>query len=92
MTSENIIEEAVRKFWLETGYAQDVIAFFFQKYSFETTWENCQELASPEGSYAFASVVFQNDFCEGQTDVTGIHIVPLDKVTEYYYKNVLCQN
>jgi hypothetical protein len=37
---------------------------------------------SPEN---FEQVIFLSDFCEGQTDVKNIHIVELDKVTDFYY-------
>lgn len=84
--SYDIIGDAVRSFWRKT-YPQTVIAFFSQKYEFETEWEHCEELIYPESSYDCDSVVFHCDFCEGQTEVKDIMIVPLEKIIEFYRDN-----
>ncbi len=86
MDSYNTIEEMVRCFW-KTTYPQTVIAFFFQKYDFESEWEYCEELIYPHGSDDYDMVVFHNDFCEGQTEVKDIRIVPLDEIILFYRDN-----
>ena len=89
MNSYDIIANAVREYWKE-NYPTDVIAFFYQKYDFESDdeWEWCEELIYPEGSDNWDDVIFHSDFCEGQTCVKDITIVELDKITSYYVENV----
>ena len=87
--SYDIIGDAVRAFWRKT-YPQDVIAFFRQKYNFETDWEFCAELISNSGSDDYDSVIFNDDFCEGQTEVKDIMIVPLEEIIEFYHDNWRC--
>ena len=86
--SDDIIEEAVTKYWQESA-PQDVIVFFYQKYSHEAEWKFCKELVMANSSYDYDSMTFLNDFCEGQTDVKDIIIVPLKDVTLYYAEHVL---
>lgn len=90
MNSYDIIANAVREYW-ERNYPTDVVAFFYQKYEFERDdeWEWCEELVFPQGSDNWETVIFQNDFCEGQTCVKDITIVELDKITSYYAENVI---
>jgi hypothetical protein len=89
VNSYDIIAEKVREYWKET-YPQDVIAFFYQKYDFESEmeWEWCRELISPHGSDDYERVIFENDFCEGQTDVKDVRIVPLDEIIDFYTDNI----
>lgn len=89
MNSYDIIANAVREYW-KKDYPTDVVAFFYQKYEFEgdDEWEWCEELIFPKGSDDWETVIFQNDFCEGQTCVKDITIVELDKITSYYAENV----
>lgn len=84
-SSYDIVSDAVRKFWKKT-YPQPVIAFFYQKYEFEADekYEYCQELVSPEASDDYETVTFETDFCEGQTCVKHIQIIPLDEIIDYY--------
>lgn len=84
--SYDIVAEAVRKYW-EENYPCDVVAFFFQKYDFESDirWEWCEEVITCTSSNIDrAEIEFLNDFCEGQTCVKDLHIVPLHEVTGYY--------
>lgn len=83
--SYDIIGNAVREYWKQEGFATDVIVFFFQKYSHEKEWEHCQELVMCHSDSDFEHVEFLSDFCEGQTQVKNIHIMKLDKVTDFYY-------
>lgn len=85
MNTYDIVADKVRSFWKET-YPQDVVAFFFQKYSFESEWEYCRELIYPHGSDDYDTVIFHSDFCEGQTEIKNIKIVPLDEIIESYDK------
>lgn len=87
-SSYDIIEEAVTKYWQESA-PQDVIVFFYQKYSHEAEWEFCKELVMANSSYDYDSMTFLNDFCEGQTDVKDITVVPLKKVTSYYAEHAI---
>jgi hypothetical protein len=79
----DIIEAEVRKFWEESGYSFDVVAFFYQKYDWETEWCFCSEIVMSDSSYNY-DMTFLNDFCEGQTCVKDLKIVPLHDVLEYY--------
>ena len=87
MNSYDIIGEAVKKYWNES-HPQDVVVFFYQKYDFEDEWEWCEELVETYSSTDYEKMMFLYDFCEGQTCVKDIRIVPLDDVTRYYAKNV----
>lgn len=80
------VEDAVRKYWKE-HYPQEMIAFFYQKYEFEDTWERHAELIECNSDIDEDTVIFLNDFCEGQTDIKCLHVVPLDDVAEYYFDN-----
>lgn len=88
--SYGIIAEEVKKFW-ESSFPQEVIAFFQQKYEWENDeeWEDHSELVECEGSYCYDTTIFLNDFCEGQTCVKNIKIVPLDEILEFYKINKL---
>lgn len=88
MTSYDIIADKVRVFW-KRSYPRNVIAFFNQKYEHETEWEHHAELVFPESSNDFDTVIFEDDFCEGQTEVCDIMIIPLDRIIEFYYNNIL---
>ena len=81
--SYDIVGEAVREYWKST-YPQDMIAFFYQKYEWEKEWEWEEEFASPHASDDFETVVFQYDFCEGQTCVKDLIVVPFDEVSGFY--------
>lgn len=91
MNSYDIIADAVKRYWRIT-YPQDVIAFFWQKYEDETEWEWLEELVEAMGEHDYENMMFLNDFCEGQTCVKDIAIVPLNKVTAYYAENRLHHN
>ena len=91
MNSQEIVADAVVAFWSET-YQQDVIAFFSQKYDFDTEWTQHAELVEWDGHWGSYDMVFHNDFCEGQTCVKDITIVPLHEVTAYYAEHQLPHN
>lgn len=86
MNSDDIIEEAVKKYWKEK-YPQDVIAFFYQKHDWAKLWEWCEELVECHGSSDYENMTFLNDFCEGENCVKGLTIVPLSEVTEFFAEN-----
>lgn len=81
--SYDYVADAVRAFW-EKDLPQDVVAFFYQKYEFEDYWELRAELAFSESDNDYETVTFKNDFCEGQTCVRDISIIPLSVVLEFY--------
>lgn len=86
--SYEIVADEIRKFWRKT-YPQTVIAFFDQKYDYESEseWEQHNELVSPIGDYDYKNMEFECDFCEGQTDVKDVHIASLREVMEFYRKH-----
>lgn len=86
--SYDVIANKIREYW-KNNFPQDVIVFFEQKYSYDTTWEVHQELVECESDTDYESVTFLNDFCEGQTQIRNIKIVPLSIVTQYYYDDVI---
>lgn len=83
--SYDAVAKAVKDYWKES-YPQDVIVFFWQKYSWDNSWVKCEELVECINSINYETVIFHSDFCEGQTDVKDIVIVPLHEVTAFYYK------
>lgn len=87
--SEDIIAEAVRKFWHENRISEDVVVFFWQKYETDDEWEWCEELVETRGFTNFEDMTFLSDFCEGQTMVKGIKVVPLEEVTRFYARHKL---
>lgn len=88
-TSYEIIGDAVREYWKRECFSEPVIVFFSQKYSDDKQWEQCQELVMCNSPEDFENVTFLSDFCEGQTEVANIHIVELDTVIDFYYKEVI---
>ena len=82
--SEDIIADAVRKFWREKHFSEDVIVFFNQKYDGEEEWDWCEELIESNAFMDFEDLTFHSDFCEGQTMVKNITVVPLEEVTRFY--------
>ena len=85
MNSYDIIGDEVRSFWKKT-HPQPVVAFFRQKYEWEKEWENCAEVVFAKISENNEiDVIFENDFCEGQTDVDEISIVPLKVINEFFF-------
>lgn len=87
-TAYKIIEDAVREYW-KKSFPQDVVAFFFQKYEYEDTWEWCEELVEAYSSTNYEDMIFLNDFCEGQTCVKDLVVVPFDEVTRFYSHHML---
>lgn len=83
--SYDYIADAVRTYWKNT-FPQDVVVFFRQKYSFDDEWVCLEEVAFCESDSDYETVNFLNDFCEGQTCVENIIIVPLREVLEYYIR------
>ena len=81
--SYDYITDAVRTYWKNT-FPQDVVAFFQQKYSYENKWERCEEVVFCKSDSDYETVSFLDDFCEGQTCIKNITIVPLSEVTGYY--------
>lgn len=80
--SNEIIAKEIRKFWIKHGYPCEVIVLFEQKYTWEKNWEKCAEFASPFSDSDEETVLFQNDFNEGQTDVRNIRIISFEEAAE----------
>lgn len=85
MDSYDVIAEIVKDYW-KVNYPQDVVAFFQQKYSWDDKWERCEELVECHGSDDYENMTFLSDFCEGQTEVKDVVIIPLREITAFYYK------
>lgn len=87
--SYDIIGEAVRKWW-DKHYECDVAVFFEQKYDFEdgSCWWQEEVIVQHDGS---GGMVFDWDFCEGQTDVRNIWIAPLNDVLKLFRARVVKQ-
>ena len=85
MDSYDVIAGAVKDYW-KVNYPQDVVAFFQQKYSWDDKWERCEELVECHGSIDYENMTFLSDFCEGQTEVKNVVIIPLREVMSFYYE------
>lgn len=83
MDSYDIIAEAVKGYWKDE-YPQDVVVFFQQKYSWDDEWERYEELVECHGFDDYENMTFHSDFCEGQTEVKDVVVVPLCEVLMFY--------
>lgn len=86
--SYTIVGEKVRAFWRET-YPQNCIAFFEQKYTWEDKWDEREELIECNDCGDYETVIFENDFCEGQTDVRNVIVVSLNEVCDLYRDRII---
>ena len=77
------VADAVRTYW-KNNYPQDVVVFFRQKYSCANEWEWHEEVVFCQSDSDYETISFLNDFCEGQTCVNDITVVPLLEITEHY--------
>ena len=90
MNSYDIIAEAVRNFWKNKNFfVEPVIVFFQQKYDFADKWDDLAVLVDCESPTDDETVIFETDFCEGETCVKDMVVVPFDEVKNYYKKNKL---
>lgn len=85
-TNYDIVGDKIRDFWRK-NHPQDVIAFFSQKYKHEEMWEFCAEFATSRSSNDYETVIFEDDFWEGQEEIKDIEIVPLEEIIEFYLDN-----
>lgn len=88
MNVYDFLGDLVSDFWQKNGVAEPVICFFYMGYKYDDM-DLYMELATPEAWDDYQKVIFENDFCEGQTCMQLISIVPLDRVCRYYRDNVL---
>lgn len=87
-TTCDIIADAVRKYWKEESqHPESVVVYFYQKYDFDgdDKWIPCAEYVRPFNSDDFYNMIFDHDFCEGQSDVKDINIASAEKVFDFYY-------
>lgn len=85
--SDDIIENAIEQFWGYVGKC-NCVAFFEQKYDHQENWEKIRCVVYPyEGMNDDIKMIFDWDFCEGQTDVRSIVIVALDDILDFYETN-----
>lgn len=87
MDSYDIIASAVKAYWQKSHFPRDVVVYFWQKYDHEEDWEWCGEVVFCHSDTDYDNLSFLNDFCEGQTCVDIIEIVPLTEVIHQYYIN-----
>lgn len=90
--ADDIIADAVRKYWAEESQCPEpVVVYFYQKYDFDgdDKWMSHAEYVSPFSSDDFNTVIFEDDFCEGQSDVKDIHIVSAEEVIDCYQTTIL---
>lgn len=90
--SNDIVAEAVKKYYKKHKYLWDefrdtkyLVATFNQKYCFDKEWS--REVVMLVYNHRTDSIIFADDFCEGQTDVKDVHIHDLDDVLEYFKEN-----
>ena len=82
MSSYDIVSEEVRRYWNYLAVHDlpvDIfyIAHFYQKYENADKWEECTEIIECQDGH---DVVFQMDFCEGQTQVKDLCIYALYQI------------
>lgn len=83
LNSYDIIEKAILEYWDEHHFQEDMVAFFYQKYEYgsDKDWEWQEEVVLADGC---GGMEFLIDFCEGQTCVKNLTLVPLYEVLRYY--------
>lgn len=83
LSSYDIVGKAVSEYWDKHGYQGDMVAFFYQKYEFDSDkdWRFMSEVVLADGH---GNMEFLSDFCEGETCVKNLTLVPLDTVLEHY--------
>lgn len=86
MTSSKIVANAVRRQWIESGFAYDVVVLFKRRYSFENRWGDCEEIVTANSDSDLETVEFINDFDEGEECVSIEHIIPLSDTLELVRK------
>lgn len=81
-----IVERLVREFWEKNRFEDDLLISFEQKYSFDTQWDHITAIASPYygdyGDSTTPTVVFNFDFCEGETDIRNFMCLYLDDAAQ----------
>ena len=89
--SDDLVAEAVIKYYKEHedywafSNHKYLVAVFYQKYAHSEKWNHEIELLVYNCDTDIVS--FEDDFCEGQTDVKDIKIYELDDVLEYFKEN-----
>ena len=86
MTTGNtydIVAEVVKKLWSET-HKQDVVAFFEQKYNWDNHWYEIECIVRYNEDGDPCVMEFDWDFCEGQTDIRNLYVIPLTDVLKGY--------
>lgn len=81
-TSYDIVADEVISYWnylVNNDLCVDVfyVAHFYQKYEKDNKWEECTEIIECQDGH---DVVFQMDFCEGQTQVKDLSIYALYQI------------
>ena len=82
MNSYEIIADAVRNYVIDEMEHDHIIdycylAHFYQKYDRDDKWEECTEVLEVDD---LDNIIFMMDFCEGQTCVKDITIMPLSDI------------
>ncbi len=86
--SADIIADACREYAkkkFEIDREQTLVAIFDQKYDHEDEWEH---IITPAWiKLKTGQVIFEWDFCEGQTDVKNVKIYTLDFILNFFDDN-----
>jgi hypothetical protein len=83
LNSYDIIEKAILEYWDEHHFQEDMVAFFYQKYEYgsDKDWEWQEEVVLADGC---GGMEFLVDFCERQTCVKNLTLIPLYEVLRQY--------
>lgn len=82
MNNYDAVANATREYWRKNDKKQ-VVAIFDQKYSHEKEWEHLRVFIDYDDRHD-DTVIFDYDFCEGQTDIKNLKIVSLDEILDVY--------
>ena len=85
LTTDRIVANKVREYW-KLHYPQTMVAYFRQRYDWEdeTQGEWCQTIIECNSDTDYDTVIFQDDFNEGQTIIGNLTILPLEEVLTNY--------
>lgn len=89
--SDDIVAEAIKKYYEEHDYMWAfsdecyLVATFYQKYAHQETWDHEAQLIIY--NCKTDTIIYEDDFCEGQTEVKDINVYDLYDVLEYFKNN-----
>lgn len=91
-TSFDIISEAIDHYYDTIRRYPDIVCFFKQRYEgYENDWESVEVLVTTNSNDGFAkptTIIYDYDFCEGQTEVKDIYISELFSVLAFNHEHL----